>query len=145
MLRFANWIVILSTLVGCATAYNVPSFDYSLPNIQKAIASNLPSGLAFVSQNRRDFYSKVFTIPGEKKTPISLVMKVIIIGDRRPYDLSFQIHKVEKIQGSAQEVFDLGERFVGEDSLSKRTALKVESSLTKSQNEKNLFDDFRPF
>lgn len=144
-LRIFNWILIL-LCVSCTTPqYQVVGFDYPIADIQKAVSDSLPSGLGFVSQNRRVFYSKVFTVPGEKKSKTELVMRVIINGDRRPYDLSFAVKKTNQVKGPIQEVFDLGEPFEGSESLSKRTALKIETSLTKRQKEKNLFDDFRPF
>ncbi len=133
-------------LVGCATkAYRLREFDYPILDIQKAVSDHMPGGVAFVSTNRRAFYSKIFTVPGLNKTKDDLVMKIEIIGDRRPYDITFEAKKIENMQAPAAELFDLGERFEGSESLSKRTALKIETSLTKRQKDKNLFDDFRPF
>jgi hypothetical protein len=145
-LRIFNWILMLWLAVACTTPqYQVPGFDYPIADIQKAVSDNLPNGIGFVSQNRRVFYSKVFNIPEEKKSKTNLVMRIIINGDRRPYDLSFAVKKTKQVKASIQDAFDLGEPFEGSESLSKRTALKIETSLTKRQKEKNLFDDFRPF
>ncbi len=150
--RQLNWIfnlvaIVCSTFVfGCAThSYRIQQFDYPISDIQKAVTDHIPDGVAYVSTNRRAFYSKIFTVPGLHKSKTDLIMKIEIVGDRRPYDITFQVKKVEKMQAPVSELFDLGERYEGAESLSKRTALKIETSLTKRQKDKNLFDDFRPF
>lgn len=139
----------LSTITlcgGCSTgAYSTNGYDYSISDIQKSLADNLPEGLGATNTNRRVFYSRRFTVNQEKKKRIPLVMRVIIESDRRPYGLTFEVRKVSPNTDNLIDAFNDGDSFAGQDSLAKRVVTRVEDQLAQRRKNKNLFDDFKPF
>jgi len=141
-------ILFLSTLivVACTTlGYQVGGFDYSAEDIQKAIQDNIPLGISGVAPNGRGFYSKIFTQAQDKKAAIPLVMRINILGDRRPYDIEIIVRKIDPGFKKPQEAFEQGETYVGQDSLAKRILSKINDELVKRRKDRNLFDDFRAF
>lgn len=145
MFNFFLKLLCCIVLAGCASDSFQLSVDTApLTEIQKTLSDELPQGVGFVSQNRRDFYSKVFTQTGIK-SKVDLVMLASIVGDRRPYKVLFSVRQVNGSAGNSYDRYSSGQDFRGAQSLSKRIAAKVEASLNKRQKEKNLFDDFRAF
>jgi hypothetical protein len=121
------------------------NYEYPVEDIQKAIVANLPIGVGAATENHRGFYSKIFTQNQYNGERIPLIMKITILGDRRPYDLEVAVHKVHPNRANLAEAFEQGETFVGQDSLAKRVVTKIDAQLAERRKDKNMFDDFRPF
>lgn len=139
-------LILVSSAISCSTAsYNTYDYDYSIMDIQKAVAENLPQGLGRTNENRRIFYSKKFTVNQAKKGAIPLVMRVAIQGDRRPYGLAVDVRRVAPNIANYEEAFNYGTEFEGGVSLAKRVVTRIEDQLAQRRKSKNIFDDFRPF
>jgi len=139
-------LLLSSSLVSCSTAsYSTYDYDYSILDIQKAVAENLPQGLGATNSNRRVFYSKKFTVNQVKKGAIPLVMRVAIQGDRRPYGLAVDVKRVAPNIANLEEAFNFGTEFQGGISLAKRVVTRIDDQLAQRRKNKNIFDDFRPF
>lgn len=143
LLRY-KFLSFLFVLNACSTTgYIVEEVDGPLAEIQKVVAENLSEGVGFVTKNQRNFYSKKFSI-NTSKTKVSSIMRISILGDRRPYSLQLKVH-VATDSKNIQEAFEQGEESPVSDSYSKRTYSRIKEQLTKRLKNKNLFDDFRPF
>ncbi len=140
-------ILLLTTLLlitGCTTSYTTYDYEYSIEDIQKAIADNLPGGLGKVNSDRRVFYSQKFTVDKTKKKN-NLVMRIVINGERRPYGLDIETRTVDVTIKDAEEAFNFGDDFRGHLSLAKRVVSQIESQLVQRRKNKNIFDDFKAF
>ncbi len=110
------------------------------------MGESLPAEVGFVSPNAREYYTKQYKAKVEGDRPVVLVIKTVVLGNRRPYNLSVEVNVVSSnMTMEPQEAFQNGTPYVGEESLSKRIVTKVQSELAKRRKNKNLFDDFRAF
>lgn len=139
--------LLLSSLVlfvGCASpSYMTYNYDYSIEDIQKAIADHIPGGIGKINPTKRVFYSKKFFMDQAKASP--LVMRIVIDGERRPYGLDMETRIVSKNTKDVEESFDAGKDFRGQVSLAKRVVIQIEQQLVQRRKNKNIFDDFKAF
>jgi hypothetical protein len=140
-----NSLLIVLTSAACTTVlFESEPIEGSLAEIQKAISENLPNGLGAVSANQRLFYSKEYKSGSSGQGKVSLVMRVGLLGDRRPYTIQINVRRAANTSNIIQ-AYDNGEDYDQAEGQAKRTYSKIKEQLTKRQGEKNLFDDFRPF
>ncbi len=148
LIRTFVLFVSASIFIGCSTpGYVSEDLDGSLSEIQKSISDNLPTGVGHVSSNQRSFYSKEFTasISSESsKTRVPAVMRVLILGDRRPYSLQILVNQAADIK-NAKDAFENGVELESSETYAHRTFTSIKDQLSKRLKNKNLFDDFRPF
>ena len=104
----------------------------------------MPLGLRKTSPNGREFYSNYFVVDGRKfksadKSPIRRYAHILVLGDRRPYNLQILVHVEKGPQGQ-------GFREVGTDQrLAKVIRNRVVQQLNKRREDMNIIDDFRVF
>src|SRR5262245_6589393 len=83
-------------LTACATGgYDSEALDYSLTDIQKVLSESMPAEVGYVSQNGREYFTKPFKLNVENAKPITIIVKSVILGDRRPYKISVEAHVVK--------------------------------------------------
>ena len=155
-------LVILSfvgLITGCVTGQKSSDLDYSIKNIQSAIAQTLPGGINLVSVNRREFRSNYFR-PDIYYRPLSRdrdlyrsKLNITILGASRPYRLVVRAFTQVRVSDGKPK-----SKVHSADDLKKGTWKDVEVSgiedvilelivdhILKSSKDNNLVDDFHPF
>lgn len=154
--RFLRLLIVLllttqvsSHLTGCAhfsTKVEVKDINLSLARIRGTILAKLPRGLASTSPNGRTFTSNYFGVPGrfdedatDKNERSFAVM--VILGDRRPYNVSVSVIREKRNPKSPNEYIKDGE----DQQMAKELARRVKADLANRREDRNIIDDFRTF
>lgn len=140
-------LLILSFSIGlwsCASSSVVIREEpHSVSEIRKAVTVILGEPRS-MSQNGRELLShyhdrKRLMLEATEKVTERLFTKVVILGDRRPYDIAVDVH-VETLEDG--EFVDSDK----DESLAQRTAREIKDQLYQSRiSDPNLIDDFRAF
>ena len=98
----------------------------------------------FVSKDGRELDSNYYDKKGRPITAMEsakerLHSRIIILGDRRPYDLEVQVVVEARDENGQFEAVDK------DDAMAKPLAEKIKKELYQSLDESNLIDDFRSF
>jgi hypothetical protein len=136
-------LLIGSVLVACTSGtYRISEQNLSLGEVKRIITSVIGDP-RILSENQRTFYSRYFSRNGDPKfdperAKERLYAKVVVLGDRRPYDLEVEVMVEERAGKGYQEV--------GTDALeAKKLGKDLRSRLNQGRNERNAIDDFRAF
>lgn len=140
-------ILILTTLLmltGCSTGEVIGDVDQSLSGIKRAVKAAMPVGIRSVSENGREYFSEFFIVKGKKYFPAgksneSWQAHVLILGDRRPYDIEVIVTQIAR--NSEQGISVLGQ----DKRLGRRLARDIRRLLSARKTDLNLIDDFRAF
>ncbi len=133
-------------LAGCQTTQGVVISESMLPIKQSRIVITSVIGEArVISQNGREISShyhdrKLKYLDVTLKTPERLYTKVIILGARRPYDISVEVH-VEHRDPDTKAFQDIGL----DDRLAALQAKSVQQALNLSQDKPQVIDEGAPF
>lgn len=143
MKQLLGWVFLLLMLGGCVSrGYRINEQNLSLGEMKRIVMSVIGEPRA-VSENQRTFYSRYFSRnPDPKFDPEKsrerLYAKVVVLGDRRPYDLEVEVYveeragRVYKDNGTDEtEAYKLGK--------------DIRNRLNQGRNERNAIDDFRAF
>ena len=143
-------ILFAINLSGCSTrAIIIKEQNRSLRVIQRIIQTNMPSGVRIVSSNSREYSSDYFAVGKDShfnpsQSQYRSFAKVIILGDRRPYEISVQVYVEQRVDQNKETNGDY--HIVGTDrKATEKIAKLIEDELDKSRAEMNVIDDFRPF
>lgn len=142
-----KWVLLflfLPSLWSCVmSGVTVDNQNYSLGDLRKAIVFNIGEPRK-ISENQRTFYSDYFSLKADRKfdpqkSKQRAYAKVIVLGDRRPYDLSITVVVEERTpNGEYSEV--------GEDpGQAQQLAQAIRKKLHQSIDDRNVIDDFRAF
>lgn len=130
-------------LVSCATGgYRIAEQNVSLADLKKAITGVIgePRG---ISENQRTYYSQYFSRkPDPKFDPLKskerAFAKIVILGDRRPYDIDIDVIVEEREGRDYLEVDnDLSE--------AKKLGKDIRTKLHQGREDRNVIDQFRAF
>ena len=141
--RLLLFFVSLWIWVGCATGdVNLEEQNYSLGEIKQVVLSVIGDARK-QSQNQRTFLSQYFGLKNDKKFDSNKSKKrqyarIVILGDRRPYDIAIDV-VVEQKNGSEYEEVGLDTRKAQE------IKKEIEERLHKGIENRNVIDDFRVF
>lgn len=145
---FASLLALLGVCfsTGCQSTQGVMLADQAHPlvNIKKAIASSIPGGTRQKSQNGRELYSFYFdgntfeALAEPDEGSERFYAKVVILGDRRPYNLDVAVYRQKKSGGIFEDV-DVDMR------LSKKIASDLKAKLAQSRDDTSVVDEFRAF
>lgn len=96
-----------------------------------------------ISENGRELFSAYYDRRGREidnmvKAKERLQTVVIILGDRRPYDIQVQVLVESKVEDNS---FRLTER---DEKAATKVANRIKEALYQSHNNRNVIDDFRP-
>lgn len=136
-------IGLLALLVsGCVTqGHYVHDMNRSMSDIQTAIRNLY--GIQSKSDNEKILYTPPLKKDPNDTTPEAkmrerVIARVVIMGDRRPYDILVQVYLERKVRGTWVEVgLDEG--------LSQEFAKEINRELIESRENRNVIDDFRAF
>lgn len=135
-------ILALLFLSGCVTqGHYVNDMNRSMSDIQTAIRNLY--GVQSKSDNEKILYTPPLKKDPNDTTPENkmrerVIARVVIMGDRRPYDILVQVYLERKVRGSWVEVG------LDED-LSMEFAKEINRELIESRENRNVIDDFRAF
>lgn len=134
---------LILSLAGCASSgYIIDSQNYSLGELKKILIS-LTGEPRKISENQRTFYSRYFSRKNDpkfdpEKSKERLYAKIVILGDRRPYDVEVQVYSEVK-EGSTY--VDAGPDEIETNKLGR----DIKTRLHQSREDRNVIDDFRAF
>lgn len=141
------WLVLLLMLPGlwsCSTGgVTLESQNYSLGDLRKAINANIGEPRV-VSENQRTFKSTYFSLKADKKfdpnkSKQRAYAKIVVLGERRPYDLDITVVVEERDQNG-------GYSEVGDDpAQAEQLGKSIKKKLHQSTDDRNVIDDFRAF
>lgn len=143
MKKLGFFLVLTLGLMSCTSAVVIQDEPNTVSEIRKVLTIVLGEPRT-ISQNGREFFSQYFDrkripLEGDHKEKEQLCAKIIILGDRRPYDISVEV-LVEKNERGA---------FIQEDTdegLADKIAADIKKQLHLSRSqEPNIIDDFRAF
>jgi hypothetical protein len=97
-----------------------------------------------ISSNGRELYSKFYDRDGRSILKMDGVQErfyslFIVLGDRRPYDISVQvIRELRNVEGQFQKIGT-------DDGRANEIATRLKKTLIESRDNRNVLDDFRSF
>ena len=128
---------------GCvSTGYLIKEQNLSLGDIKKSVASVIGDPRK-VSENQRTYLSQYFSRnPNPKFDPEKsferAYAKVVVLGERRPYDVELEVVVEQKESSRYVEV--------GNDMLEAKKLGKIlKTKLNQGREDRNVIDDFRAF
>lgn len=146
-MAFKYSVVFLLVLffLGCRTpGLVIEESDYSVKQHRVAVTAALGQ-VRGVSQNGRTMISyyhdrsfKGFEVTA--KTQERLYTKVSVLGSRRPYVVSVEVH-IEQKDPETNKFIDIGL----EENLGRKRALAIKSMLNQSRDQSGVFDEEVPF
>lgn len=145
MFRFAFLSIALMIISGCQTAgYVIENSNYSVKQHRIAIVGALGNPKT-ISENGRvittHYHNRSLqNLEVTTKTKERLYTKVSILGSRRPFKVSIEVH-IEKRDPESKKFQDVGL----DDRLGRRRALEIKEALNQSPEEDGLFDEEAPF
>jgi hypothetical protein len=141
-----NWILtafLFFTTLGCVSqSYRITDQNLSLGEVKRIVVSVIGEPRS-LSENQRTFYSRYFSRRPDpnfdpERSKERLYAKVVVLGDRRPYDVEVEVI-VEEREGKAYQE-------VGADEVeSTKLGKDIRNRLNQGRNERNAIDDFRAF
>lgn len=142
------WLLVclsIWALVSCqSSTIVIEDQSHSLATIKKAIIAVFPGGLRQRSSNGRELSSAYFTSLGYEpiedaaKANERSYMKVIVLGDRRPYNLEVVVMKERKSKGQFSEI-EVDEK------ATHKFAQDLRNKLAQSRDDSSVVDEFRAF
>ncbi len=143
-------VIICITLAGCThSGVLIKDLNHPLVQIKSRVIKNLPLGLKDKSSNGREFTSKYFKIIkgkafNAKNLPVRKMVKIIILGDRRPYSLDVTVF-VQKRRGRDTQGDMIYKNYKKDKKLAKRIANRIRRQLNNRRDDMNVIDDFKIF
>lgn len=142
-MKLIGLLLVMLGLLSCTSAVVIQEEPNTVSEIRRVLTIVLGEPRS-ISQNGREFFSRYFDrkqvpLEGEHKEKEQLFAKVVILGDRRPYDISVEVIVESKQDGT----FEQGD---SDDSLAEKIANDIRKQLHQSRTqEPNIIDDFRAF
>lgn len=124
------------------TGFRLSDQNVSLGEIKKAITAVIGDPRS-ISENQRTYLSQYFSRKPDpkfdaQKSRERLFSKIVILGDRRPYDLDIEV--------IIEQRFDRAYEQVGTDiSQAKELGKQIRTRLHQGREDRNVIDDFRAF
>lgn len=139
-------LIIIFFTAGCVSAKKdrvvLEDVENSLADIKK-VTGQIIGGIRLQSENGRELFSKYFNVLDETDFTTGLeeeraYTKVVILGDRRPYDIEVMVYVEKKEKGQfVQQSTDI--------SLARKKLKIIRQKLNESLGKRNVIDDFKAF
>ncbi|HEY8272768.1 MAG TPA: hypothetical protein VIG33_17880 [Pseudobdellovibrionaceae bacterium] len=130
--------------IGCQTqGVYLRETPLNISETRKAVVSVIGQPRV-TSENGRELLSKYYDRKGNSEDQIKMARErfsthVIILGDRRPYDI--QVEVVVEVRDHAG-VYQVVEK---DETRARKIALDVQKALVQSRDNRNIIDDFKPY
>lgn len=131
-------------LTGCeTTGIFIKESPKTVTQIRQAVAQVMGTP-RFISENGRELISVYYdknqiTHEPDQKVKDRYYTKVVILGERRPYDIQVDVIHERITPGLGFEIIDHN------DSIATKIARKIKDRLDQSREDSNVIDDFRAF
>lgn len=140
-----KWFILVSFFLtaGCQTGIFIKESPAALTDIRKAFVVVMGQPKS-TSQNGRELVSEYHDKKGRVDSSLSkaknrFFTKITILGERRPYDIKFEVYQEARMEDQGYEV-------IAEDTdLAQKLANQIEKALNESLKNRNVIDDFRAF
>ncbi len=132
--------------VGCASnQIQMENLNAPLVDLQVATHQNMPAGTMKISPNGREFFSNYFIVTANgdfakaKYPPKRYQTRVVILGERRPYDVIVKVAvQLRNSNGNYEtDHFNKG--------MARVISRRIQITLHKRLEHRNFIDDFRAF
>lgn len=129
-------------ILGCETpGIVVRETPLNISETRKVVVSIIGNPRR-LSENGREIFSEYYDRKGFKSDNVErakerMYTRIIILGDRRPYDIKVEVLVERKIQDDKYELVDK------DDKKAEIIAAKLKEALYESHNRRNVIDDFR--
>lgn len=139
-----------SSMQGGTGGEQIKDLDQPLLDIQKAVEARLPLGKRMTSPNGREFYSRYFTVvdgriqPGDHATD-RFYAHVFVLGDQRPYLVEVLVKRERRVGRQGSDVSNQYEEVARDVRLARLIAKRIQQTLSKRREDRNIIDDFRVF
>ncbi len=142
MMRLLTVLLFFVTTACMSQTYRISDQNLSLGEIKRIVVSVIGDPRA-LSENQRTFISRYFSrFPDPQfdpeKSKERLYAKVVVLGDRRPYDVEVDVI-VEVREGRSYHEEGPDEVEAG------KLGKDIRNRLNQGRNERNAIDDFRAF
>jgi hypothetical protein len=149
-LRLAFFLFFL--LSSCTSFHGgevIRNVEQSLIDIQKAIEVHLPLGKRMTSTNGREFFSNYFTVTDGRmqngdRAPERFYAQVFVLGEERPYNIEVVVHRERRRARGGEVSLDYYE-IATDTNLARVLARRIQLTLSKRRDDRNIIDDFRVF
>lgn len=127
----------------------IENLDLPVHELQKAVEINLPLGRRQVSPNGREYLSDFFIVGKNGKLQPAghatdrLYAHIFVLGDRRPYTLQIAVVRERKMGGDSYNA--KFEKYATDERIAKLLAKRIQTTLSKRRDDRNIIDDFRVF
>ncbi|MFN3455575.1 MAG: hypothetical protein ACK41T_11505 [Pseudobdellovibrio sp.] len=145
MMKLIYSFLTLLVISGCVTnAYYIENSNLPVSETRKAVTTVIGKPRV-ISLNGRELSSvyhdqKFEPLEDDKKVKSRYYTKVIILGPRRPYEISVQVNK-EMFDAQTTTFVDVGL----DENLSKRKAIEIKKALSKGLENYQNVDGENPF
>jgi hypothetical protein len=142
MRKLIGLLLILIT-AGCQTGIFIKESPAALTEIRKAAVTVIGQPKV-TSENGRELISEYHDKKGHfdpalAKGKSRCYTRILILGERRPYDIKVEVFQEVRVENDQYEV-------IAEDNeLAQKLANQIETSLNQSLKNRNIIDDFRAF
>lgn len=126
----------------------IENLDLPIHEVQKAVELNMPMGRRQVSANGREYLSEYFIVVNGKiqpagNSPDRFYSHVFILGDRRPYTVQVSVIRERRISGESYSAKYEG--YATDQRIAKVLTKRIQQTLSKRRDDRNIIDDFRVF
>lgn len=127
------------------------NLDTPIHELQKAVDMNLPGGRRQVSGNGREYLSEYFIVVNGKiqpagNSPDRFYAHIYLLGDRRPYTILVTVLRERRVRGGGDESYNSKyEAYASDQRIAKVIAKRIQTTLSKRRDDRNIIDDFRVF
>lgn len=138
------FLLMVFCFVSCTTTgVLIKETPSAVSDIRKAFVMTFGQP-RMISSNGRELYTQFheedfITSEVTDSTKVRRYTKVIILGERRPYDIEIDVIKERRVDGNTFEIVQ------HEEALSLRQAKRLKETLDKSRVESKSIDEFTPF
>jgi len=127
----------------------IENLDMPIHELQKAVEMNLPGGRRQMSDNGREYKSDYFVITNGKmqlagNATDRFYAHIFILGDRRPYTLHVSVLREHRVKGG-EEYNQKFQTYATDERIAKVITQRIQTTLSKRRDDRNIIDDFRVF
>lgn len=127
----------------------IENLDMPIHELQKAVEMNLPGGRRQMSANGREYKSEYFVVANGKiqlagNASDRFYAHIFILGDRRPYTLHVSVLREHSVKGG-EDYNRKFETYATDERIAKVITKRIQETLSKRRDDRNIIDDFRVF
>lgn len=142
----ALFTLLVFVVTGCVTrgSVSIERLDMAVTDLQRIVVEALPVGKRSQSQNGREFFSEYFIVRSgdyeeAQDSPLRNFAHILILGDRRPYRIDVVVMQEKRTSSGDYRMVKYDE------GLARVITRRIQKTLHKRREDRNIIDDFRVF